>query len=220
MKIRMQITKDAGIRFVSHLDYLRAIERSIRRAELPVAYSMGFNPHMKLSLASALSVGVVSYTEFMEIEMEKPIDIDIVIERLCVALPKGIRIIKADVVPFNEPSLMAKAAFTEYKVTLSGDGEKFINAVEKFNHKKCVMYKKIALKRKAGFKEVDIKRFVEHIKCKKDGNNIILQFEVKIFQDGSLKAMDVLNSLDVEYANADIERIAIYREGHLPMLNV
>ena len=59
MKLRMQITKDKDIRFISHLEYVRTIGRAIRRAKLPAAYSEGFNPHLKFSLASALGVGVV-----------------------------------------------------------------------------------------------------------------------------------------------------------------
>ena len=60
MKLRFQITKDKEIRFISHLEYVRTIGRAIRRAKLPAAYSQGYNPHMKYSLASALGVGVVS----------------------------------------------------------------------------------------------------------------------------------------------------------------
>lgn len=52
MKLRMQITKDKDIRFISHLEYVRTIGRAIRRAKLPAAYSEGFNPHLKFSLAS------------------------------------------------------------------------------------------------------------------------------------------------------------------------
>ena len=69
MKLRLKITKDKSIRFISHLEYVRTIERAIRRAKLPAAYSEGFNPHLKFSLASALGVGVVSYAEFCEIEL-------------------------------------------------------------------------------------------------------------------------------------------------------
>ena len=54
MKLRLKITKDKSIRFISHLEYVRTIERAIRRAKLPAAYSEGFNPHLKFSLASAL----------------------------------------------------------------------------------------------------------------------------------------------------------------------
>ena len=72
MKLRLQITKDKDIRFISHLEYIRTIERAIRRAKIPVAYSEGFNPHMKFSLASALGVGVVSEAEFVEMELAEP----------------------------------------------------------------------------------------------------------------------------------------------------
>ena len=69
MKLRLQITKEPGIRFISHLEYQRSIEKALRRSGIPVAYSEGFNPHMKFSLASALSVGVTSSFEFAEIRL-------------------------------------------------------------------------------------------------------------------------------------------------------
>lgn len=215
----MQITKDADIRFVSHLDYLRAIERSIRRAELPVEYSSGFNPHLKFSLASALGVGIVSSAEFVEMEMAKDIEVNIAMECLQKALPNGIRIIDADVVASNEPPLMAKAGFSKYKVHLCGDGDKFSAAVNNFNNSTKVIYKKQVPKHKEKFKEVNIKDFVNEVKCEIRKGEVALDFEIQIFQDGSLKARDVLNSLGVDYTDADIERVAMYRVGHLPMLN-
>ena len=68
-KVRMEITKEEEVCFISHLDYARAMERAIRRAKLPAAYSEGFNPHMKLAFASALSVGVTSDAEYADIAM-------------------------------------------------------------------------------------------------------------------------------------------------------
>lgn len=56
IKLRVEISKDEEIRYISHLDY-GAIEKALKRAEIPVAYSEGFNPHMKLAFASALAVG-------------------------------------------------------------------------------------------------------------------------------------------------------------------
>ena len=85
MKLRMQITKDPEIRFISHLEYSRTISRAIRRAKLPAAYSEGFNPHLKFSLASALGVGVVSYTEFVEIELAEPMEVELAAVLLLVA---------------------------------------------------------------------------------------------------------------------------------------
>ena len=54
-KYRAKITKGTEIRYISHLDYAGVMERAIRRAKLPAAYSEGFNPHLKLAFASALS---------------------------------------------------------------------------------------------------------------------------------------------------------------------
>ena len=109
MKLRLKITKDKSIRFISHLEYVRTIERAIRRAKLPAAYSEGFNPHLKFSLASALGVGVVSYAEFCEIELAEPMTAEEAAEKMQKALPRGIRILAADVTATNAPALMAEA---------------------------------------------------------------------------------------------------------------
>ena len=73
-KFRLQVTKGEEIRHISHLDYSKAVERALRRAKLPVAYSEGFNPHMKMAFASALSVGVASEAEYFDVEMAADLD--------------------------------------------------------------------------------------------------------------------------------------------------
>ena len=57
---RARVTKDAAVRFVSHLEYADVFVKAFDRAKLPMAYSSGFNPHMKLAFGSALAVGVSS----------------------------------------------------------------------------------------------------------------------------------------------------------------
>lgn len=218
MKVRMQITKDPEIRFVSHLDYLRAIERGLRRADLPVAYSEGFNPHMKFSLASALGVGIVSYAEFVEIEMAEPLSAEEAVMRLRDNLPRGIRIIAADVVATNEPALMAKAAFTEYEVLLPASGEAVADKVTSFNSVKTLLYRKPAPKRREGYKEVDIKRYIDKVEYRQENNNDVFHFEIRIFENGSLKAVDVLTAMGVDCSQADIRRVGIWRENHGAMI--
>jgi len=218
MKIRMQITKDPEIRFVSHLDYLRAIERGIRRAELPVAYSEGFNPHMKFSLASALGVGVVSYAEFVEMEMREPMQVDDAVEKLRLALPRGIRIIDADATVSNDVALMTSAALCDYRITLPFIDQTIEQKVQNFNDSKSVIYQKRAIKRKEGFKEVDIKRFIDKLFVNVERGQTVFTFSVKIFDDGSLKAVDVLKALEIDVKCADVERLAIWRHDHKPML--
>ncbi len=224
MKLRLQITKDKEIRFISHLEYVRTIGRAIRRAKLPAAYSEGFNPHLKFSLASALGVGVVSYTEFVEIELAEPMEVEVAARALDKALPRGIRVIAADATANNEAALMSKAAGASYRVTLpytDDCGE----AVAQFNAAKSIIFKKAAPKSKAGFKEIDVKFYISNLTAIREGESTVFTFECKITATGSMKAVDVLNALNENYAlklpveMADIERLRLYREGNKPMLN-
>lgn len=228
MKLRMQITKDPEIRFISHLEYVRTIGRAIRRAKLPAAYSEGFNPHLKFSLASALGVGVVSYTEFVEIELAEPMEVEKAARALDAALPRGIRVLAADAVDTHHAALMSQAAGAGYRVTLPFS-ENVSDAVAQFNACQELPFKKAAPKSKAGFKEIDVKFYIPHLECVQNEEKTIFTFDCKITPTGSMKAVDLLNALNEQYqlnlpvAMADIERLRLYRLGkkgqQLPMLN-
>ena len=224
----MQITKDRDIRFISHLEYVRTIERAIRRAKLPAAYSEGFNPHLKFSLASALGVGVVSYTEFVEIELAEPVEIEAAARALDKALPRGIRVLAADAVANNTAALMAEAAGASYVVTLPYDKD-ITEAVANYNDAVELLFKKAAPKRKEKFKEIDVKFYIPEIAVELKDGKTIFSFECKITPTGSMKAVDLLNALNEAYAldlpveMADIERHTLYkftkRGKKVPMLN-
>ena len=228
MKLRMQITKDRDIRFISHLEYVRTIERAIRRAKLPAAYSEGFNPHLKFSLASALGVGVVSYTEFVEIELAEPMEVELAAKALDKALPRGIRVLAADAVANNTAALMAEAAGASYVVTLPF-AEDISEAVATYNAAEELLFKKAAPKRKEKFKEIDVKFYIPKIAVEQKDGKTSFAFECKITPTGSMKAVDLLNALNEAYAlnlpveMADIERHTLYKVNKygkkLPMLS-
>lgn len=216
MKLRMQITKDRDIRFISHLEYVRTIERAIRRAKLPAAYSEGFNPHLKFSLASALGVGVVSYTEFVEIELAEPMEVELAAKALDKALPRGIRVLAADAVANNTAALMAEAAGASYVVALPYDKD-ISEAVEAYNEAESLLFKKAAPKRKEKFKEIDVKLYIPKLHVEQMDGKISFSFDCKITPTGSMKAVDLLNALNEAYnlelpvEMADIERHTLYK---------
>lgn len=228
MKLRMQITKDKDIRFISHLEYVRTIGRAIRRAKLPAAYSEGFNPHLKFSLASALGVGVVSYTEFVEIELAEPMEVEAAARALDAALPRGIRVLAADAVDTHHAALMSQAAGALYRVTLPYAGD-VQEAVRQFNAADSLLFQKAAPKTKAKVKEIDVKFYIPQLKAERVGENVVFTFDCKITPTGSMKAVDLLNALNEQYALqlpvelADIERLKLYRSNKngkpIPMLN-
>lgn len=97
-RIRVKYRKGEEVKFISHRDLMRAFQRAVQRAGLPIAYSQGFNPHMKISWGKALKVGATSEEEFAELELKswvKPLEL---MSRLNQQLPKGLEILEAFVV--------------------------------------------------------------------------------------------------------------------------
>ena len=97
-RIRIKYRKGEEVKFISHRDLMRAFMRAIRRAGLPIAYSQGFNPHMKISWGNALKVGAASEAEFAELQFEQWVKPQELKERLNRQLPKGLEILEADLV--------------------------------------------------------------------------------------------------------------------------
>lgn len=217
MKLRIKITKDAGIRFISHLEYVRTIERAIRRAKLPVAYSEGFNPHMKFSLASALGVGVTSEAEFVEIELAEEIDLPVTMIKLAVNLPTGIRILAADLADTKADKLMAQAGGADYKVVVPcEDNCNWQAAVENFNKAESVLFQKPIPKGRGKTKEIEVKDFISHLEADNSGENLQITFSCKITPTGSMKAAELLLvlrdsfELPLVVEKADILRTDLY----------
>ena len=87
-RIRLRWRKEAPVRFISHLDCMRAMERAIRRADLPVAYTEGFNPHMKIAFGPPLPLGFTSQEEFLDLYLESSFPHHL-FGRLSASLPNG-----------------------------------------------------------------------------------------------------------------------------------
>ncbi len=105
-RIRLRWGKTARYRYMSHLDNMRALERAIRRASVPVAYSQGFNPSMKLSFGPPLPLGFTSEAEFVDITLEENL-MPNMIENLKQAMPNGMDILDAKIVYGKSQSLSA-----------------------------------------------------------------------------------------------------------------
>lgn len=115
-RFRIEFAKRDQVRFLSHLDMVKAFERAIRRAEIPIAFSEGFNPHPKMNFASALAVGVVSENEYMDIDLKEDIESPQVSARLSKAMPPGLDIKNAWRIPEKAPSLMAEVNRALYEI--------------------------------------------------------------------------------------------------------
>ncbi|MCX6379423.1 MAG: TIGR03936 family radical SAM-associated protein [Armatimonadetes bacterium] len=100
--------KGESVRWLSHLDILRTFERAIRRAELPIAFSAGFNPRERLSFVSALGTGITGSAELAHIELTDSVDPNTICTSLNKVFPGGIRILHSRELTDDEVKNFAK----------------------------------------------------------------------------------------------------------------
>jgi radical SAM-linked protein len=118
-QIVCRFSKEAAVRFVGHLDLMRCWERAIRRAEVPMAYTEGFNPRPRFSLAAALGLGVTSDAELLVLELAAPMSAEQVRDRLNAALPEGLRIKESWGVPvYRKKFSVGDIDTADYLVTI------------------------------------------------------------------------------------------------------
>ena len=127
-RLRIRYAKRGRLRFTSHRDFSRALERAIFRARLPMAYSSGFNPHPRISYAGAAPTGSASEAEYFEIGLAEVVDPVAVHRELDEALPEGLDVVEvveslggslADLLEASHWVVDLTAAPTETEVAVS-----------------------------------------------------------------------------------------------------
>jgi radical SAM family uncharacterized protein/radical SAM-linked protein len=114
-RFRIVFAKAASMRFTSHLDLMRAWERALRRSELPLAFTQGHHPHIKMSFGPPLPLGYRSRAEVFDLELSKPPGVDLQ-ERLNAVLPEGLEVLGFRPILFKTPSLMSQLEGGSYRV--------------------------------------------------------------------------------------------------------
>jgi radical SAM-linked protein len=118
VRIRITFEKTAAMRYTGHLDLHRTWERTFRRARLPLAYSLGFHPHPRINLASALPLGFTSLDEVVDVWLESDSPPQAIEEALRPALPPGIVVKRIEEIDPHAPALQTVLEASEYVITL------------------------------------------------------------------------------------------------------
>lgn len=120
-RLRVWFRKGERLRYISHLDVLRAWERSLRRAELPLSYSQGFTPHPKLAFGSPLPMGFASEGEVMDVTLDERVELADFVTRLAEQTTDDMRLIRAEEVAANSPAPQAAMLWADYRLSLPVD---------------------------------------------------------------------------------------------------
>jgi len=115
-RLRLKFSRGPQLKFLSHLDLMRLWERVFRRAGVEMAYSEGFSPHPRISLAAPLAVGVTSQAELMDVFLSRYTTTGNFVQKVATQLPDGISIMDVQPVSLEAPSLQSRLRFAEYVV--------------------------------------------------------------------------------------------------------
>lgn len=123
-RLRIRFSRGEELKFISHLDIIRLWERALRRARVQLAYSEGFSPHPKISLAAPLSVGTTSDAELMDIQVTGRVSPHWLASAVNQQLPTGAEACEIQSIAPLIPSLQSQVRFAEYEVdVVDGRGE-------------------------------------------------------------------------------------------------
>lgn len=186
MRIFANYHKAEEVRFISHLDMQRLLQRAFRRAQVPLEYSKGFNPHPLLSFASALAVGYTSETEWLDVRLEKEVDLTSFQQAVNAVLPVGVHIGKVLEAPQELPTLTALTQSALHQVCIylenSLDENDLRRGIETLLNGEIIVKKRT----KAGERMVDIRPQLLSIDLLEAGTPVVLDITGLMNVDGAL----------------------------------
>lgn len=161
MKVRIKFSKYGIMKFIGHLDVMRYFQKAIRRAGIDIVYTEGLSPHMVMSFASPLGVGLTSDGEYMDIEIKTPISSSEAIDALNRVGVEGIHVTGFYQIPEGKASkAMTLVAAADYELRFRKGHEPKIDWQSDISHffaRKSILVMK---KTKKSEKEVDIRPMI------------------------------------------------------------
>lgn len=188
-KVRICYSQGEEVRFISHLDFLRTITRTFRRANVPVKYSEGFNPHMVMTIGLPLSVGATTVCDCLDAELTEDVDFEALKDSINACAPRGISVYGIKSCDGLKPLYLIDSALYEASFTtdIKIDMEKYIKEPQVLIEKKS--------KRK--LKEVNIKDFIRSVSIEEsDGLSHRLLLHINAGNFSNLRPELVIRSVE------------------------
>lgn len=209
MRMRLRFRKGLSWRLYSHLDVVRAIERAIRCSQIPVSYSEGFHPRMKISFGPPLPFGVISAAEYFDVVLTENYEPGFA-DRLAKALPEGLSVEEARGFTVNMSSLTETINEATFRAILPLEAEQAQVLVNQFMMQPDVQYRRPD---RPDRKPFDPRKNLREISVEKLVEGSEWGLRVKLGQTGSIRpadwAMLLFNLSPEQLAGTVIERTAL-----------
>ena len=170
MKVRIKFAKEGVMKFIGHLDIMRYFQKAMRRGNIDIAFTEGFSPHMIMSFAAPLGVGLTSTGEYLDIEVNTEISSKDAIKQLNACMVEGMSILSFRRIPEEKASkAMSLVAAADYLVNFREErdaDQDYKSRLQEFYNRESIT---IVKKTKKSEKEVDIKPMIYVLEQRDDG---------------------------------------------------
>lgn len=172
MKVRIKFRKYGALRFIGHLDVMRFFQKVMRRAQIPIAFTSGYSPHMIMSFASPLGIGLTSDGEYFDIELAESISSEEAVRRMNAVTAEGIKVVSfRQIAEEKKMTGMAIVAAADYLVGMDTEDEtacfkKYGAAIRTFLEQPQIVVLK---QTKRSEQEVDIRPLIYQMDLQENG---------------------------------------------------
>ena len=210
-RLRFHIGREGEVRFLSHLEMMRAWIRALRRARAPLSYSQGFHAHPKVTFAAALPVGEESVGDYMDVVLKERVEPEAFLARLQATLPQGFLVVEAEEVPLKAASLMSALCGVAYSFTAVVDDlaelETRVHSI--VNADEVLIERKVKAKGKPSkrpgprkpptTREMDIRPMIDLLAIERiDGAEVRIAFETVLYEGRLAKPKEILALLGLD----------------------
>jgi radical SAM-linked protein len=187
-RVRIRFTKQGDLRWLSHHDLVRAWERLLRRAEVPLGMTEGFHPKPRMNFPSALAVGIAGLDELVEIELSEAWTAEQLREAVTPHLPPGLSVGKIEVMPFERGK--AQAVEVEFQATLPADRQSA--AAERIEWLEA--QPSYQIKREGRAAPLDLRPLIAELAIHEG----VLSMRLRLDRQGSARPREILAALGLE----------------------
>ncbi len=171
----LRFCRGEELKFLSHLELMRLWERTMIRAGVPLAYSQGFSPHPRLSLACPLPVGVTAEGELLEIHLKEDLVPQAFQEAIVQQLPHGIALQAVEGVAEAGPALASQVRWLRYR--LSGRGQGVADRLASFLALQELPWEEVGRRQPRRY---DLRQYVADIRMDSNGNLVTLEMKLSL----------------------------------------
>lgn len=210
-EVRLRFSKEDRLKYISHLDINRAMARAFKRAQIPLWYTEGFNPHPYMSFSLPLSLGVESLCESVDIRIVGEISNDEIKSKMNSVLPDGMRIIEV----YDDFRDCSEIAFSDYVYKFQfSDNEDAIKKIKSvLDGDEIIALKKGKQGRKRIMKETNIKEFIDKYSISLRGDIIVLNIRLLAGPDKNLNPSllfdTIIRLIETDFEWKSISRISL-----------